>query len=99
MTSLVYAVTKEGIYTQAIVGIYTELKAACDRALEALCAEEDNYHTFDISEFTLNTPVEAGECLFSYNRERVGMFNDSPHVPDKVFQVNLRTNQTCKIGD
>ena len=72
MPSTVYAVVKVGVYRHEIVGIYTSVVDSKARALEALCAEEDSHHTFDILEFPLNNPVEEGKLVRTYRRERVG---------------------------
>ena len=54
MSTKLYAVFKEGLYSHECVGIFDSLEVAQDVAVRAISMEPDDYHTYDIVPFTLN---------------------------------------------
>ena len=49
-----YVVQRSGVYDQGIAGIYDSAEMAKLAMKRAKLRERDNYHSFDIEEYTLN---------------------------------------------
>lgn len=52
--SEVYVVTKQGVYLQGIVGIYTDEELAKEAALSAAADDCDSYHTYYVYSYNTN---------------------------------------------
>ncbi len=53
-----FVVIKHGVYIQNIVGVFDSYDVAKTAALCAKDDEEDNYHSFWVSEFELNQSID-----------------------------------------
>jgi len=66
----VYVIVREGIYDRGIYGVYENIELAKKDLIEAKVLERDDYHTFRISEFTLNknTKAKGYGCGLEYEK-------------------------------
>jgi len=53
----VYIVTREGVYNQGIVGVFSSEELAGEAIVEAKVEEPDNYHSFEVSVYILDERV------------------------------------------
>jgi len=82
MVDPVFVVTRQGVYRHEIMGIYTTRGKAFRAAKAALKAEPDNYHTFNVTEISLDTPagkdeygaIDEGKLLRIYGRDKEKMW-------------------------
>lgn len=65
-----YAVVKDGVYRHEIVGVYGSYELAEKRAVEVCKAEGDDYHAFDVLQFSLNVDVEDGLLVATILRKK-----------------------------
>jgi len=52
-----YIVTREGIYNQGIVGVFSSEELASEATVEAKGEEPDDYHDFEVSVYILDKRV------------------------------------------
>lgn len=60
-----YVLVQHGVNIRAIGGIFSDLATAKRVAVEAAKADVDNYHTYELLPFELNTtrPFDADGCF------------------------------------
>lgn len=68
-THEIYVITKQGVYRHEIIGIFHDLDDALGATYEAMLAEPDDYHAFDISYAPLNKRIGDVELAVRFQRE------------------------------
>lgn len=61
MGNSVYFIWRSGVYMQGVFGIYDDLQVAIDKAEGLIEAENDDYHTFHVSECGINEKVTQAD--------------------------------------
>lgn len=82
---LLYVVTREGVYTQGIVGVFATKEAAREAAKEAKAREGDKYHSFAVAEY------ELGEVYNLYIYWERNNENDTLNEPEQEILINRGT--------
>lgn len=99
MTEPVFVVTKQGVYRHDIMGIYTVRGNAFRAARKALKLEHDEYHTFHVTEISLDTPagkdeyggIDEGKLLRIYGKSTKEMWWIDPKNIDARDRTKGRT--------
>jgi hypothetical protein len=66
----IFAVSREGVYRHEIVGVYDDIELAIERGVNAAKEEWDDYHHFDVLEYTLNEDVMDGKLLAKISKHK-----------------------------
>ena len=66
-----FILTIEGVYRHEVVGVYSHLPAAVDRAKERISEEHDDYHKIEIMECEVNVPIEDGKLVAIVQRHEI----------------------------
>ena len=68
MDNGIYVVTKEGVYTQGIMGIYNDFSDAKKRADSLAADDSDDYHQYLVARYELDV-TGSPESLYSCRKE------------------------------
>ena len=66
-----FILTMKGVYRHEVVGVYSHLPAAIDRAKERISEEHDDYHKIEIMECEVNVPIEDGKLVAIVQRHKI----------------------------
>lgn len=73
-----YAIFRCGIHSSFCGGIFSTLHLAYDAAVTQIRAEKDDYHTYQVTLFSLNRPItQEPEALITLSREGEKVFSNT----------------------
>lgn len=73
-----YLVQRVGVYIHETMGVYDNLEAAEQRAVECALPPDDGYHCYRVSGLDLNNPIDGATNISAWQAEY------GPY-PDKLF--------------
>jgi len=94
-----FCVFQEGVYRHECVGVFGSIEKAKDAANRIAAADSDDYHSYDVFDFTLNEVGKEDRALYSVRRGEAEKLLGIEHVhrwSEWVRQTSSTASLSCQ---